>query len=108
MQAGGLIREARRRAGLSQRELADRLGTQQPAVARWESGGDDPAFARVVAAVGACGLRLEMQLVDGASVDRAQIAESLALLPEQRVDRLIGMVRLVLAGRAATAGQRHG
>lgn len=28
----------RERAGLTQRELAERLGVQQPAIARWEAG----------------------------------------------------------------------
>ena len=33
-----LIREARKRAGLTQRELAERAATTQSSVARWESG----------------------------------------------------------------------
>lgn len=49
-----------------------------------------------------------MQIAEGEIVDRAQIAESLALVPEQRVDRLIGVARLVLAGRAAVGGRRSG
>jgi DNA-binding transcriptional regulator YiaG len=35
-----LIVEARRRAGLSQRELALRLGKRQAEIARWERGHD--------------------------------------------------------------------
>lgn len=108
MHGGTIIREARRRSGLTQRELAARLGTHQPAVARWESGRDEPSFGRVAAAVSACGLSLQMQIAEGEIVDRAQIAESLALVPEQRVDRLIGVARLVLAGRAAVGGRRSG
>lgn len=36
---GLVLRQLRERAGLSQRELAEQLGVQQPAVARWEAGG---------------------------------------------------------------------
>ena len=108
MHAGSIIREARRRAGLTQRELGERLATHQPAVARWESGRDDPAFSRVVAAVSACGLSFQVQLTPGDAVDRAQIAESLALPPAERVDRLIRMSRLVLDGRAAVTRRRGG
>ncbi len=37
-----LLREARQSARLTQRELADRLGVPQPAVARWEAGVREP------------------------------------------------------------------
>jgi transcriptional regulator with XRE-family HTH domain len=36
---GRVLKKLREDAGLSQRELAQRLGVQQPAVARWEAGG---------------------------------------------------------------------
>jgi transcriptional regulator with XRE-family HTH domain len=36
---GRVLRKLREDAGLSQRELAEQLGVQQPAVARWEAGG---------------------------------------------------------------------
>lgn len=36
---GLVLKKLREDAGLSQRELADQLGLQQPAVARWEAGG---------------------------------------------------------------------
>lgn len=38
MTASLLLREARRGAGLTQRELAERAGTSQPAVVRYETG----------------------------------------------------------------------
>lgn len=39
---GGRIRSARKSRGLSQADLAHRLGVSQPAVANWESGVHDP------------------------------------------------------------------
>ena len=39
---GDLIREARERAGMTQAELARRLGTDQPSVSRWEQGKRTP------------------------------------------------------------------
>jgi transcriptional regulator with XRE-family HTH domain len=36
---GRVLKKLREDAGLSQRELAEQLGVQQPAVARWEAGG---------------------------------------------------------------------
>ena len=35
---GGVLRELRQRSGLSQRQLADQVGTTQSAIARLESG----------------------------------------------------------------------
>jgi putative transcriptional regulator len=36
------LRDARLAAGLTQRELAERLGVEQPHIARWESGRQEP------------------------------------------------------------------
>lgn len=43
--AGARIKAARLQKGLSQTELAERLGVSQPAVAHWESGAHAPRFA---------------------------------------------------------------
>src|SRR4051794_35686520 len=39
---GSLVRDARRHRGLTQQQLAERLGTSQSAVARVEQGGPNP------------------------------------------------------------------
>ena len=38
MKTGGLIRTLRRRRGLTQRALAERLGVSDKAVSKWERG----------------------------------------------------------------------
>lgn len=56
MTAGELLREARHRAGISQRELADRAGTSQAAVAAIERDRKAPTFPtlqRLLSAAGA-------------------------------------------------------
>ena len=61
--AGQLIREARLRAGLSQREVGQRLNRPGPQVARWESGAVDPGFAVVQRVLRACGFDLDEGLL---------------------------------------------
>lgn len=39
---GEALKEARKRAKLSQAELADKIGRQQPAVSKWERGQKTP------------------------------------------------------------------
>ena len=58
MVTAALIREARKRAGLSQAELAARLGRPQSAVARWESGLRTPSLEVVREVARACELEL--------------------------------------------------
>src|SRR6266542_95275 len=88
MSARDLIVIARRRAGLSQRELADRLARPQATVARWESGAREPSFAAVQQALKACGLQ---QLIGLATYDDSDVAlahQQLALPTLERVTAL--------------------
>jgi transcriptional regulator with XRE-family HTH domain len=60
---------ARRRAGLTQAEVAERMGTKTPAVARLESGGGSnrhsPTIATLRKYAEAVGCRLEIRLRPG-------------------------------------------
>jgi transcriptional regulator with XRE-family HTH domain len=83
-----VILMARRRAHLTQRELAARVGCRQATIARWERGDRHAAFEDVQDVVGACGLQLEAHLV---AEDRSwwpQIAAQLDCTPAERVRRL--------------------
>lgn len=62
MHGGTIVREARKRAGLTQMQLAERVGTKQSAIARIEAGRAEPAFQRVGDLVSACGLELRLGL----------------------------------------------
>lgn len=88
---GQLIRQARLSAGLTQRELAERLGTHQPVIARWESGSTRPDFDSVVRAVEACGydLHVELRSVDH---DTVLVKRELAKRPAERLADLVDAV----------------
>ena len=55
-----MIAEARRRAELSQEELADRAGTSRTAVCAYEAGAKDPRAETVERLLNAAGFRLEL------------------------------------------------
>ncbi len=82
--ASGLIRYARRSAGLSQRELALRSGVPQPSIARIESGRTAPRVDTLQRLLRACGVRLDLAPIAGEGVDRTAIRRLLALSPSER------------------------
>lgn len=60
--AGALLRRARSRAGLTQRELARRAGVAQSVVAAYESGAREPSLGTLAALVEAAGISLSIDL----------------------------------------------
>jgi transcriptional regulator with XRE-family HTH domain len=101
MDSASIIREARLRAGLSQQELADRVGTTQSAVARWEAGRTHPSAETLGEVVEACGMKLVPMIMERDSSDASLIERTLGLTPEQRLDELVRMVDFIRAGRRA-------
>jgi transcriptional regulator with XRE-family HTH domain len=65
MRGADLLKEARRRSGLTQQQLAARMRRKQSTIARWETGRQEPSFSAVVEAVRACGLELDMSIASG-------------------------------------------
>jgi transcriptional regulator with XRE-family HTH domain len=104
MKGGQVIREARRRAGLSQADLARRLGTTQSAIARLERGRSEPSFSKVAAAARACGIELVPRLVDVDDADWSVASTNLALSVDGRVRRHQRALRFASAGREAMVG----
>ena len=60
--AGALLREARRRSGLTQVELARRAGVGQSVISAYESGRRQPALPTLTALVRAAGLDLAISV----------------------------------------------
>src|SRR5918994_7410696 len=88
-----LVREARRRVGLSQRELAERAGTTQSAIARLETGRSTPSFDTVLKLVRLCGLDLEVMLVERDESDWEQAQRLQGLTPEDRIRHIERVAR---------------
>ena len=106
MRAATIVREARRRAGISQGVLAERVGTTQSAVARLERGGASPSFDRLSEIVAACGLELRVALLPVDESDWSLARENLRLDTDARVRQHQAAVRFARAGREAMAGAR--
>ncbi len=70
--AAGLLADARRRAGLSQRGLAALAGTSPSAIAEYEAGRRDPTVNSLIRLVEACGMELRMV---AERLDRAALAQ---------------------------------
>jgi transcriptional regulator with XRE-family HTH domain len=88
MRGGDYVLMARRRAGLTQRELAERLGLRQATIARWERGDRQVGIEEIESVAAACGLHLEAHLVVEDRSWWPQIALQLELDPLERVRRL--------------------
>lgn len=87
MSAAELLRTSRRRAALTQRQLAARTGVAQPTIARIEAGRTDPRVHTLERLLGACGASLQIA-VGVSGVDRTQIRALLRLTPRQRLELL--------------------
>ena len=99
-----LLKEARRRAGLGQRALAERAGTSQSVVARIESGRTDPSSATLLRLLDEAGVDLRCRLVARGVPDShmlEDVARILAMDPEERLLEVAGVDRFVRAARRA-------
>lgn len=117
VRSADLLIAGRRRAGLSQGELADRLGRAQSTIARWETGAQHPPLESVLDALHACGLDLSVGMPRYDDSYDSLIAQQLHRDPAERVRHLtpagfdpIGVLgelaqhaRFVVAGAVAGA-----
>jgi transcriptional regulator with XRE-family HTH domain len=85
MRSADLLVAGRRRAGLSQSELAGRLGRPQSTIARWETGHQHPPLESVIDALHACDLELTVGLARYDDSYQSQIARQLLLEPGERL-----------------------
>ena len=95
--AAQLLTSARRRAGLTQRELARRARTSQSVVARIENGAASPSFRTLERLVQCAGFELQATLalrLRGRSHMLDDVARILRLTPEERLLELRNAARL--------------
>ncbi|MDQ6928392.1 MAG: helix-turn-helix transcriptional regulator [Actinomycetota bacterium] len=83
--AASYVNQARRAAGLSQRELAQRSGIPQSAIARIERGRQDPRVATLERLLNACDFELRLGPKRGGGVDESLIRSMLELSPAERL-----------------------
>ena len=96
---GALIRECRRRADLSQGALAERLGTTQSAVSRWERGHESPRVDTLGRILQACGFEVDLTFRRHDDEDRAQIRHMLTLTPVERLRGIRNFSRMRAGAR---------
>jgi transcriptional regulator with XRE-family HTH domain len=99
-----LVRDARRRAGLTQAQLAERLGVSQVAVARLEKAGANPTVDTLARALWATGSRLELSAGErAAGVDESLVRQQLERSPAERLRQAEDMYEqsVALAGAAS-------
>jgi len=101
MRGTHLVREARKRAGLTQAQLAARVGTTQSAVARVESGSVSPSLEHLTKLVRAAGFDIDVRLVPYDDHDLSMALRNRTLTPEQRFENMLAFQRFADAGREA-------
>jgi transcriptional regulator with XRE-family HTH domain len=80
-----LIRDARRESGLTQAELARRLGISQAALAKLERPAANPTVRTLQRVLAATGHTLALELGRASSVDESLLVEALELTPAERI-----------------------
>jgi len=98
---GELIREARLRAGLTQKQLSELSGRERSVIARWEQGVISPPIDSLMEIIHACGFDLPLKL---ARVDQSadeELREALMATPSERVEWLLAE----LGSKRARAGR---
>jgi predicted transcriptional regulator len=93
MDAGRVLRQARRRAGLTQRQLAAKAGVPQSVIARIESRAVIPRVDTLDRLLEACGEGLESQSRPGRGLDRTGYRELLAMAPADRLEQSAAAAR---------------
>lgn len=101
MSAAIWVNQARRAAGLSQRELSRLAGVPQSAIARIERGQQVPRADTLTRLLEACGFELRLGPMRGGGVDISQLDEWLEFSPAERLERATGYGRLLDRIRSA-------
>jgi transcriptional regulator with XRE-family HTH domain len=104
-----LLRDARRAAGLTQAELASRLGTTQSAIARLEREAANPRIETLDRALRACGRELSLAArPHKSSIDETLVAAHLRMPPGERLksfERSYAEIRAFARAAAESRGE---
>jgi hypothetical protein len=92
--SGQLLREARLRAGMTQRAVAARAGISQPTVARIERGEVAPSLERLLELVRACGLDLQIHVTALDEDAWTMVERGARATPDERLDRMLAGLEL--------------
>lgn len=103
--AGRLLFDARRRAGLTQDELARRVGVARPLITQYETGRKDPSLTTLSRLIAACGMELRMSADPLSPADLAQYALDARIGPELGRRNAERARREVVALRHPTAAE---
>lgn len=109
-----MLREVRRRNGVSQRALAVRAGTSQAAVSRLERDRQSPTVAHLQTLLDLMGEELSLEprrRTPGHDIEL--LRENLRLTPTERLENVARLARFLASARGAQAsgsnrGQRQG
>ena len=102
-----LVREARKRAGLTQAALAERAGVPQSTVSRIETGARVPSTDLVESLVRAAGFEVRVALGEPDPPTESLFERTLRRTPDERLADATRAANFVLRGRASlTRGQR--
>ena len=110
MRCGSLVREARRRHGLDQAELAERLGTSQPAISRIERDQVSPTVDPLERMLNAMGETLRVSTFSlaepapgGGNQSIAELRADFRLSPDERLAQAAQLSEIAteLAAQAA-------
>ena len=108
MSISNLVREARRRAGFTQAELADRAGVPKSTVGRIESGTRVPSTDMVERLVRAAGLDVSVSLSEPDPGTDSMFERTLRRSPAERLADATRVARFVLRGRREVASASDG
>lgn len=101
-----LVREARKRAGLTQVVLATRAGVSHSTVARIESGAQKPSTEMVERLVRACGFEIQAGLGEPDAGTQSLFERTLGRTPTERLADATRAARFMLEGREALRDAR--
>ena len=108
MKSATLLAEARKRAGLTQAELASRAGTTQSAIARLEAGKSSPSLERLTELLRLCGLDVQVRIVPYDDHDWTLAEANRGKTPTERLRNMLTVNALRGLGSFAEDQNRAG